>query len=77
MHFKANNETICNDGSDLEMANADQYNIKFRHFSLSGKRMKRMRREVINIKAIVHSSIINKTKLSHILSKGLPISIVV
>ena len=32
---------------------------------------------MINIKAIVHSSMMNKRKLSHILSKGLPISVAV
>ena len=32
---------------------------------------------MINVKAIVHSSMINKRKLSHILSKGLPISIAI
>ena len=39
--------------------------------------MTRMQREVINIKAIVNSSMINKRKLSHILSKGVSISIAV
>ena len=32
---------------------------------------------MINIKAIIHSSMINKRNLSHILSKRLPISIAV